>query len=42
MITKVGNQTVESADALIAAIRSAQPGGTTDITYTRGSAHLRR
>ncbi len=37
VVTKVGNQTVESADALIAAIRSAQPGGTTEITYTRGS-----
>ncbi|HEY5116111.1 MAG TPA: trypsin-like peptidase domain-containing protein [Nakamurella sp.] len=37
VVTKVGNQSVESADALIAAIRSAQPGGTVDITYTRGS-----
>ena len=37
VVTKVGSQSVESADALIAAIRSAQPGGTTDITYTRGS-----
>ncbi len=37
VVTKVGNQSVESADALIAAIRSAQPGGNTEITYTRGS-----
>jgi putative serine protease PepD len=36
VVTKVGGQSVESADALIAAIRSAQPGGTTDIIYTRG------
>ncbi len=37
VVTKVGSQSVESADALIAAVRSAQPGGTTDVTYTRGS-----
>ena len=37
VVTKVGSQSVESADALIAAIRSSQPGGTTDITYTRGT-----
>ena len=37
IITKVGDQPVESSDALIAAIRSAQPNGKTTITYTRGS-----
>ena len=38
MITKVGEQKVESADALVAAIRSAAPNSTVTITYTRGSA----
>ena len=37
VVTKVGDLQVESADALIAAIRSQQPGGTVDITYVRGS-----
>jgi len=35
VITKIGNQNVESADALIAAVRSATPNGTTDVTYAR-------
>ncbi len=36
VITKVGEQKVESADALVAAVRSAAPNGTVSITYTRG------
>ncbi len=35
VITSVGNIPVESADALIAAIRSATPNATTDVTFTR-------
>ena len=35
VITKVGEQKVESADALVAAVRSAAPNGTVAITYTR-------
>ena len=38
MITKVGGQQVESADALIAAIRSASPNTAVDITYRRGTS----
>jgi putative serine protease PepD len=38
VITKVGDQKVESSDALVAAIRSAPPNTAVDITYTRGSA----
>ena len=37
VITKVGDQKVESADALVAAIRSAAPNTSVDITYTRGT-----
>lgn len=37
VITKVGGQPVESADALIAFIRAQKPGGTVDLTYQRGS-----
>ncbi len=37
VITKVGDQKVESADALVAAIRSAPPNSDVTITYTRGS-----
>jgi len=37
VVTKVASQSVESADALVAAIRASQPGGTVEITYTRGS-----
>jgi putative serine protease PepD len=37
VITKVGDLPVDSADALIAAIRSQTPGGTVKITYVRGS-----
>jgi putative serine protease PepD len=35
VITGIGNQSVESADALIAAVRSSTPNGTTQVTYTR-------
>ena len=35
VVTKVDDQLVETADALVAAIRSAQPGGTVPITYIR-------
>ena len=35
VITKVGDQKVESSDALVAAIRSAAPNTAVDITYTR-------
>ena len=38
VITKVGEQQVESADALIAAIRSAPPSTAVDITYSRGTS----
>src|SRR6478609_9635302 len=38
VITKVGDQKVESADALVAAIRSAAPNTSVDITYSRGGA----
>jgi putative serine protease PepD len=36
VITKIGNQAVESADALIAAVRSATPNGTVSVTFVRG------
>jgi len=38
VITKVGDQKVESADALVAAIRSAAPNSAVSITFTRGTA----
>jgi len=38
VITKVGDQKVESSDALVAAIRSTAPNTAVDITYTRASA----
>jgi len=38
VITKVSGQQVESADALIAAIRSAPPNTAVDITYSRGTS----
>ena len=34
VITKVGDRSVDSADALIAAIRSHQPGDSVVLTYT--------
>jgi putative serine protease PepD len=34
IITKVGNRSIDSADALIAAIRSHRPGGSVLLTYT--------
>ncbi len=37
VVTKVGNIEVDSADALIAAVRSEAPGGTVTITYVRDS-----
>ncbi len=36
VITKIGNQGVESADALIAAVRSSTPNGTVSVTFVRG------
>ena len=38
VITKLGSQNVDSADALIAAVRSATPNSQVDVTYTRGTA----
>lgn len=35
VITKIGTQNVESADALIAAVRSSTPNGTAEVTYVR-------
>jgi putative serine protease PepD len=37
VITKLGGQNVDSADALIAAVRSAAPNSKVDVTYTRGT-----
>jgi putative serine protease PepD len=37
VITKLGSQNVDSADALIAAVRSATPNSQVDVTYTRGT-----
>ena len=37
MVTQIGDQPIESADALIAAIRSQVPNGTVDITFERGT-----
>ena len=37
VVTKIGSTPVDSADALIAAVRSAAPGSKVTITYTRGS-----
>jgi putative serine protease PepD len=38
VVTKVGDKPVESADALVATIRSSQPGGTIQLTYLRGGS----
>ena len=38
VITKVGDRTVDSADALIAAVRSHRPGDDVVITYTRNGS----
>jgi putative serine protease PepD len=35
VITGIGNQSVESADALIAAVRSSTPNSSTQVTFTR-------
>jgi putative serine protease PepD len=35
VVTAIGNVKVESADALIAAVRAQDPNGTTTITFTR-------
>ncbi len=35
VITRVGDRTVDSADALIAAIRSHRPGDEVTLTYLR-------
>ncbi len=37
VVTKVGDQLIESADALVATIRSSTPGGAVQITYQRDS-----
>ena len=37
VITKIGSAQVDSADALIATIRSATPGSKVTVTYVRGS-----
>ena len=37
IITAVDNQQIDSSDALVAAIRSYQPGTTVTLTYIRGS-----
>jgi putative serine protease PepD len=37
VITKVGSASVDSADALIATIRSATPGSKVTVTYVRGA-----
>jgi len=37
VVTKIGSTPVDSADALIAAVRSATPGSKITVTYTRGS-----
>jgi putative serine protease PepD len=36
VVTKVGSVPIESADALVATIRSSAPGGTINLTYIRG------
>jgi putative serine protease PepD len=38
VVTKVGDTPVESADALVATIRSSQPGGSIQLTYLRGGS----
>ena len=38
VITKLGNLKVESADALVAAVRSTAPNSAVDVTYTRAGA----
>ena len=40
VITKVGSNAVSSADALIATIRSATPGGKVQVTYLRGTTTM--
>ncbi len=37
VVVKVGGQPIESADALIAAIRSQEPNGSVDVTFVRGT-----
>jgi len=40
IVTKVGSVPIESADALVATIRSSEPGGTVSLTYLRsGQPH---
>jgi putative serine protease PepD len=38
IVTKVGDRNIDSADALIAAIRSHRPGDQLTLTYTRGGS----
>jgi putative serine protease PepD len=40
IVTKVGDRPIDSADALIAAIRSDRPGQTVQLTYVRGGKTL--
>ncbi len=37
VITKLGNQSIQTGTALVAAVRSQNPGGTVQLTYQRGS-----
>jgi putative serine protease PepD len=37
IITKIGDQHIDSADALVAAVRAAAPNTAVTITYTRGT-----
>jgi putative serine protease PepD len=40
VVTKVDSVLIESADALVATIRSSEPGGTISLTYLRdGQPH---
>jgi putative serine protease PepD len=41
VVTKVGDREVDGADALIAAVRSHQPGDKVTLTYTRGGGDSR-
>ena len=38
VVTQLGDQPINSADALVAAVRSATPNSTVHLTYTRGGA----
>jgi putative serine protease PepD len=36
VVTRLGERRIDSADALVAAVRSHRPGTTVDVTYLRG------